>query len=91
MAKKTYTIEITRVSLWSDNKVRYETGTLEELIRYFGYTLECGKSWQNEPGNKKINTNPRTAKSLVANLNKASANSCRSYQSHYYDLVEEVA
>ena len=31
-------------------KDRETTGTLEELINYFSYTLECGNSW-----NKKIN------------------------------------
>lgn len=41
-------------------------GTLEELIRYFSYTLEVGASW-----NQKINRNPKTIKSFVTNLQKS--------------------
>lgn len=41
-------------------------GTLKELTEYFGYTLDCGHSW-----NGKINTNPKTYKSLISNLNKS--------------------
>ena len=51
------------------------TGTIPELIEYFGYTLECGKSWEHERGNKKININPKGIKSLVTNLNNADNNS----------------
>jgi len=51
------------------------TGTIPELIEYFRYTLECGKSWEHERGNKKINMNPRGIKSLVTNLNNADNNS----------------
>jgi hypothetical protein len=40
--------------------------TLPELIEYFRYTLEVGKSY-----NRKINLAPKTALSLVSNLNKA--------------------
>ena len=41
-------------------------GTLEQLVKYFGYTLECGYSW-----NSRINPNPTTYKSLISNLNKS--------------------
>ena len=42
-------------------------GTMEGFIhRYFGYTLECGHSW-----NSKINPEPKTYKSLISNLNKS--------------------
>jgi hypothetical protein len=61
---------------------------LEELIKYFGYTLETGKSYEYEKGNYKINTNPKSAKTLISNLNKAAHNRGRSYQSEYYELVE---
>ena len=50
------------------------TGTLAELIEYFGYTLEKGKSWERERGNKKINTHPATIRSLISNLNNAETN-----------------
>ena len=84
---KTYSIEITRIRFYGDNKSRVVTGTLTELIEYFSYDLECGDSWSYEKGNYKINRNPKSIKSLVSNLNKASHNSCRSYQSTYYELV----
>lgn len=53
---------------------KHVTDTLENLISYFGYTLEVGQSWQYEKGNKKINRNPKTIKSLVTNLNNAKTN-----------------
>lgn len=40
--------------------------TLEGLISYFGYTLKVGKSWNN-----RINTNPKTIKSFISNLQKS--------------------
>lgn len=61
-------------------RVSEAKGTIAELISYFGYTLEKGASWQHEKGNKKINRNPKTIKSLVTNLNNAcnnaAANGC---------------
>ena len=41
-------------------------GTIKGLTKYFSYTLDCGWSW-----NHKINTEPKTYKSLISNLNKA--------------------
>ncbi len=65
------------------------TGTLEYLIGYFSYTLEVGESWQHERGNSKINTNPKSVKSLVDNLNKAKSNSAANGNpSEYYWLKE---
>lgn len=58
---KTYTIVKTR-----KGKEREQTGTIEELVKYYGYTLECGNSWNN-----KINRNPKTIKGLVNALNKS--------------------
>lgn len=52
-----------------------QEGTLEELIKCYGYTLECGASYQREKGNAKINRQPKTIKSLVSNLNNAVNNS----------------
>jgi len=42
------------------------TGTLDYLKDYFSYTIECGVSW-----NPKINSNPKTIKSLVKTLEKS--------------------
>lgn len=76
---KTYTIEKTR----RGNKTE-TTGTVEELVKHFGYTLECGHSY-----NSKISRNPKTAKSLVSNLNKSVDELQRgSYDPNYYELKE---
>lgn len=57
------------------------TGTLDELENgVFGYTLECGHSWNN-----KIPRYPKTGKSLVKALND-SAYECNRYHD-YYELV----
>ena len=50
-------------------------GTLAELTKCFSYTLECGDSWSHERGRKKINTEPKTIKSLMTNVYNASNNS----------------
>ena len=56
-------------------------GTLEYLLdRVFGYTLECGNSW-----NHKIPLYPKSGKSLVKALND-SAYECNKYED-FYDLV----
>lgn len=41
-------------------------GTISQLVDYFSYTLSCGHSW-----NSKINSEPKTYKSLISNLNKS--------------------
>ena len=56
-------------------------GTLEALRDgVFGYTLECGNSW-----NHKIPRYPKTGKSLIKALND-SAYECNKYDD-FYDLV----
>lgn len=50
------------------------SGTMPELIKTFAYTLDTGRSYEHESGNSKINTNPKSGKSLVTNLNKAVTN-----------------
>jgi hypothetical protein len=63
-------------------------GTIEYLVNnYFGYTLEVGQSWEKEKGNSKINTNPKSGKALVSNLNKAVTNAAANgYSSTYFRL-----
>lgn len=59
-------------------------GTLEYLKgRVFGYTLECGHSW-----NSKINRDPKTIKSLVNALEK-SAIECDNFGDSYYVSSKE--
>ena len=50
-------------------------GTLPELIGAHAYTLECGRGYQHEKGNKKINCHPKGIKALITNLNNAVNNS----------------
>lgn len=63
---KVYTIKKTRTGGRGPSPDRVEEikGTIEELTKYFKYTLECGWSW-----NKKINTKPKTLAALVKNIN----------------------
>jgi hypothetical protein len=61
------------------------SGTIPELIEYFGYTLEVGQSWQHEKGNKTINRNPETIEELVKNLNNA-----KKVQVHLDTILEEL-
>ena len=70
------------VKLYKISKTNFMTGkvytsrplSVEEAVEYHSYTLECGASYQHERGAKKINRKPTTIKSLVSNLNNASAN-----------------
>ena len=50
------------------------TGTLDELIQKFKYTLESGASWSYQKGCKKVNTNPKTIKGLLTALYNATEN-----------------
>ena len=83
---KTYTIITER----RGRETEY-TGTLEELVQKFSYTLEKGKSWERERGNKKISLNPKTAAALVKNLNNAEDNAAvNGCGSTYYRLKEAM-
>lgn len=60
--------EIT-IRSWHHGRSHDYTGTIDHLVRdVFGYTLECGHSW-----NPKINLRPKTGKQLVAALTKSVA------------------
>lgn len=69
-------------------------GTLQELIKYYSYTLEVGESWQDEKGNRKINRNPKSIQALVNNLRWAKDNAAQngyggmSYE--FEEITEEV-
>ena len=54
-----------------------QTGTLDDLVQSYSYTLEKGASYEHEKGNKKINKTPTTIASLVTNLNNAVNNAAR--------------
>lgn len=90
MAKSEKRYVITKIN--SRNGSRYESFplTLAEAIEYYSYTLECGACYSHERGNKKINKNPTTIKSLISNLDKASSNSASNGCGFYYSAVEFV-
>ncbi len=88
---KTYTIQITRYR-YGEAQTRTTSGTLEELTRYFSYTLESGHSYEYERGRKKVNTAPKSARGLVTALNNAQENIARNgCPSAYYSLIEQPA
>jgi hypothetical protein len=71
-----------------NGRERSKSGTLAELIEYYSYTLETGKSYEHERGNRKINLNPKSIESLVQNLNNAKSNAAangRSNERFYVD------
>lgn len=63
-------------------------GTFDEQHQWHSYTLETGRSYQHEKGNKKIGV-PKNIKSLITNLNKAKNNSASNgYSPSSYELEE---
>lgn len=87
MAKKEYT-----VIQHHRGRTNEYTGTIEHLVNaVFGYTLACGASWQRRKGCRKVNTNPKSGKSLVTALNNAAYNTMSScYEPDWYELKEET-
>jgi hypothetical protein len=62
---------------------KYDPMTLPELIKYFGYTLEIGHSW-----NQKIPRNPKTIKSFIKFYNMAIDEKCGGYHRPYLSLID---
>jgi hypothetical protein len=66
-------------------------GDITKLQSIFSYVLEVGASWAHEKGNKKINRTPKTARSLISNLNNAVNNAAANgYAGITYSLVDHV-
>lgn len=61
MVEKIFTVVKTRRGVAREVK-----GTVPELVDYFRYTLESGNSYDS-----RVSMNPKTVKSLVSNLNRA--------------------
>jgi len=77
MATATYTIIKHR-----RNGKTEATGTLAELTKNFGYTLQAGHDYNN-----KINLEPTTIKGLVSALNKSvEVLQIGSYNPDYYEI-----
>ena len=81
-AEKIYKIKKTRTGLDRSTESIFE-GTLA-LLRsgVFGYTLECGSSW-----NKKINRNPKTIAALVTAINKSYNETEGGYTRSHVELI----
>jgi hypothetical protein len=61
---KVFKVKVTRSGMGNSRETVWD-GTIDELVNnVFGYTLECGNSW-----NRKINRNPRTIGALIKALN----------------------
>lgn len=86
---KVYKLKVTRSGTFSGRiSETIVEGTLDYLRQYFSYTLEVGQSWQHERGNKKINRNPKTIKSLITNVMNAKDNAARNgYGGYYIELI----
>lgn len=77
MSKKDFKGLVFIASIHRESRTIY-CGTIEHMNdRVFGYTLECGHSW-----NDKINRYPKTARGLVSALNN-SARECGRYNDYY--------
>lgn len=78
MTTKTQTkaYRVTKIQQVAGGGIRTYTheGTLPELLEIYRHSLEAGQSWEHEKGNKKINTNPRTIKSLCTALTNSANN-----------------
>ena len=86
-----YRVIRTHSPLYGGDEREYKCeGTLKELIEYFSYTLEVGKSWENEKGNKKINMNPKNIQALITNLERAKNNAARNGYSGDSFTYEEI-
>ena len=74
-ANQIYTVTKTRCGYLSGKTSTYTySGTLEELIEKFSYTLEVGVSYAYERGSKKVNRTPKTMKQLMTSLENADYN-----------------
>ena len=81
---------VKRSSFGGESRTRTTSGTIPELLKYFGYTLEVGKAYEHERGRYKINMQPKNVKSLVDNLNKAASNGASNGAANtYYTVGEE--
>lgn len=90
MAQKKFKVRSIRSNHGRPDSESVFEGTIHELVHdVFGYTLECGKSWEEEEGNSKINRFPKGIKSLVKNLNNATNNSAANgYSNTRYEQIE---
>ena len=80
--EKIYRVKKTRSGMSNTQESIFE-GTLDHLKSgVFGYTLECGASW-----NSKINRNPKTINALITAVNKSYDEIEGGYTRSYVELV----
>lgn len=70
------------VKKYHRGKYRAIKGTLEQLTKYFKYTLEVGNSYD-----EKISTEPKTFRSLMSNLDKSFRIKCGGYDPDWVDAI----
>ena len=73
---------------YTGSKTETEPMTISEALNYFSYTLDCGASWQHEPGAFKVNRNPKSIKTLLSSLYNASCNVAKNGVGREYSAVE---
>jgi hypothetical protein len=67
-------------------RTKYVKGTLEDMIGYFGYTLEIGNSHK-----RSINRNPKTPKAFIKALQDSySEKEANLYNRTFVDLMDEI-
>lgn len=85
-AKGPYIIKVERDRGQGRTSTRYVIGSVEDLVSYFGYTLEIGNSYK-----RSINRNPKTIKqfmkAIIASYNEKEA---ALYNRTSIDLVDAV-
>ena len=80
---KTFKVRVTRSTMNGSRETIWE-GTVEYLVdSVFGYTLECGASW-----NRKINPRPKTIGALIKALNASYNETSGGYSSSYAEQIK---
>jgi len=81
-SERIYKIKKTRSGMSRTSETIFE-GTLDHLKEnVFGYTLECGASW-----NRKINRNPKSINALITAINKSYNETEGGFTRSYVELI----
>jgi ribosomal protein L17 len=81
--EKIYRVKKIRSGMNGSSETIFE-GSLDHLkSRVFGYTLECGASW-----NPKINRNPKTINALITSINKSYDEIEGGYTRSWVELID---
>jgi len=81
--EKIYRVKKIRSGMNGSSETIFE-GSLDHLKSgVFGYTLECGASW-----NPKINRNPKTINALITSINKSYDEIEGGYTRSWVELID---